>query len=163
MSDNLKIMLEYRLNFQTSWIEHPISVQDYFDPEFASKNEVLDIDNVPLHDHGIEYLDVNPWQVVNTRVILRDESKGLERRIVETFWNDGRNRLIERTDMLQGHLKYWEVITDVRILEQPTVTEILRVGRKNGILAVLSHVFITDNEDGSQTELQVHSDSMEGV
>jgi len=88
-----------------------------------------------------------------TKLTLSDKAQKAERVIRETFWNDGQNRVIERED--GSFAPYWEAIVETKISEFPPVWEVLRLGRRQGILIPWYHGFIRDNEDGSQTETKV--------
>ena len=74
--------------------------------------------------------------------------------IHETFWNEGRNRVIERIDSGVG-VEYWEMIVEIRLSEAPTVWEILRCGREEERLIPNYHGFIQRNDDGSETETKI--------
>ncbi len=156
MESSLQIKFEYKLLGQSVWKTLPMPDSVYFDPSYMSKDEPPEIEDVPLYDHAVEYLDVDPSLVENTRIILIDSLKDENRTINETFWNGGRNRIIERTDLRSGEVNYWELITDCHVVGRPSTVEIISMGKKEGVLVLYYHVFITDNADGSQTEFKVY-------
>jgi hypothetical protein len=152
----LEVMLEHKLLGQPSWRQLPITVGEYFDPDYASSDDELDIDDVPLHDHAVRYLDVSNSLVETTRLTLLDNKTCKKRTIVETFWNGGCNRIIERRDQFCGVEEYWEMIIDVQLTADPLTVEIMRVGRNAETMIIYSHSIITDNADGSQTEVKIY-------
>lgn len=148
---SLQIKLEYKVVGQSVWKTLPMTDRAYFDPSYMSEDEPADINDVALHDHAVDYLDVDGSQIV-----LTDPLKNEARTIIESFWNGGRNRIIERTDVRCGEVNYWEIITDCQVVGQPSTVEIMRIGKKEGVLVLYSHVFITDMADGSQTEVKIY-------
>jgi hypothetical protein len=156
MISSIEIRLEYRLLGRGDWDELPMTAADYFDTEYMSEENGLDIDDVPLHDHAIDYLDVDYSLVANTRLTIIDNKDGKRRIIVETFWHGGSNRIIERTDEHHGTEDYWEMIIDSQAVDEGRTNEIMRIGREDGIFVLLSHVFISTAADGSQTESKVY-------
>jgi hypothetical protein len=127
-----------------------LTPEEFFELE---PGETPALDGVPAHGHAIQYLKVDPRRVRTTRLLIRDTARNQERRIIETFWNDGQNRAIERFDT--GSAPYWEMILETQVGQRPTVWEILRLGREGDVLVPLYHGRITDNQDGSQTETKV--------
>jgi hypothetical protein len=79
-----------------------------------------------------------------------DPQAQTQRTIVEKFWNQGKNRIIERTD--RGAQPYSETILEIQISQEPAIWEILRLEREQGTLTPLDHAFVQDHADGSQTE-----------
>lgn len=100
---------------------------------------------------NIEYLDVDPVLVANTRLRIRDTDSGATRTITTTFWNYGRNQIAERIDTGSEIYPYALILT-VRVQENPTIWEIMRFKRRDDVLEMEFHSFIQDNDDGSQSE-----------
>jgi hypothetical protein len=149
MSNNtgLAITVNYLLIDSDSWQTRTLDVGHYFDLE---PDEPVDLDSCPQHNHAIDYLDLYPEQVQSTHLTLVNLKTHDQRVIVEKFWNQGKNRIIERTDL--GQTPYSETILEIQISETPLVWEVLRLSRDNGSLTPLYHAFLQDNTDGSQTE-----------
>jgi hypothetical protein len=154
----LEVLLDYKLVGHANWKRLPLTIEEYFDPKYVSNDEEADIDDVPLHDHAIEYLGLDRSLVENTRLTVVNNRDGKKRIIVETFWHGGANRIIERTDQYNGKEDYWELILDSQLpsICHARTTEIMRISRKEGILGLLSHVFITAGIDESESELQLY-------
>jgi hypothetical protein len=152
MNAQLEVVLEYRLRGEEQWRQFPITLSDYLDPDYAD-DEPVDIDSVELHAHAVDYLDIAPSLIENTRLTLRNNRTSEKRIIVETFWSGGDSRIIERRDEHDGSEKYWEMIVDSQLQKEPIITQIIRIGRKNGVLVLYSQSIIRMNADGSQTEL----------
>jgi hypothetical protein len=142
----------------STWIARPITYEEYFDPRYREGLGQGDIDDVPHYDHAVEYLDVDISQIENTRITLLEEGSGLKRVITETFWNRGKNRVIERSDTGPVASSYWELILDCKVERLTSSCEILRIGRSDDVLAIYSHVYVEDHADGSQTEEMIYPD-----
>ncbi len=143
----LQITLDYRLVDSLVWQSQPLGVAEYFDLEL---DETASLDACPQHNHAIDYLDLPIEQVQATQLTLIDHHLQAKRTIVEKFWNQGKNRIIERTD--EGVQPYSEMILEIQISQEPPIWEILRLEREQGTLTPLYHAFVQDNADGSQTE-----------
>ena len=93
---NIQIAIEYKLNNSLHWQSVELTPSEYFDLE---PDENIELDCIPKYNHAIEYLNLQPEQIVATKLILVDQTVESKRSIVERFWNAGENRLIERTDL----------------------------------------------------------------
>src|SRR5262249_33848733 len=113
------------------------------------------LDSVPKYNHAVDYLDIDRRLIRNTIIKLRDSQTTATLTITETFWNEGKNRIIERTDTGPGG-EYWEVIVDTQAQDQSPIVEILRFGRQDGLITPWYHGFIARNQDGSETETKVY-------
>lgn len=149
-TSNIQVEIYYQLIDSRDWIFLEVTPDEYFDLE---PDEQVELDSLPRYNHAIDYLDVENERVIATKIILIDEILKAKRSIVERYWNHGRNRAIERTDM--GADPYWEMILEVQVSANPPLWEIIRLGREDGVMTPLYHGFIQDNDDGSQTETQV--------
>lgn len=145
----MKILIDYSLHTgDKQTIE--LTPEAYFDLE---PGEEATLKSVPRHDHAVEYLPVALSQVRMTRLQLLNEAVGTRRSITESFWNDGKNRVIERLD--SGPVPYWEMIFDSLVSEEPKVREILRLVRQDDALTPVYHGFFQSNTDGSRTETKI--------
>jgi hypothetical protein len=144
---DLTIAIDYLLIGSDAWQTRTLEVGNYFDLE---PDELADLDSCPYYNHAIDYLDLSLEQVQSTHLTLVNLKTHDQRVIVEKFWNQGKNRIIERTDL--GQTPYSETILEIQISETPPVWEVLRLSRDNGSLTPLYHAFLQDNTDGSQTE-----------
>jgi hypothetical protein len=148
------VTIDYRLVGQAKWERIVVPPSEYFDVD----EEPLDVDSVAQNNHAIDYVSGVPHSDIEaTRLTIMNDSVGNSRTITEMFWNGGENRIIERTDLSDGACNYWELILDVLVSDEPCVYEIMRMGRLDGILQVLSHVFIERRSDGSEQERVVFS------
>ncbi len=156
MSDlsNIQVNLSYKLIDSNKWQSIELIPENYFDLE---PNESISLDSLPFYNHAIEYLvedlEIQREIVLATKLHLCDRANRQERLITESFWNSGRNRLIERQDI--GNKPYSEIILEMLMSEVPEVWEVLRCDRLSGILTPSYHAKIQDHEDGSQTEYRV--------
>lgn len=150
-----RINLDYRLIDGKEWKSINLEPESYFDLE---SDELVTLDSIPFYDHAIEYLvedlEIQKESVMATKIRLYDKSTMQERLITESFWNYGRNRLIERQDI--GDRPYSEIILEMLVSEVPEVWEVLRCDRLSGMLSPSYHAKIQDREDGSQVEHRVN-------
>jgi len=127
-----------------------LDAREYYELE---TDEPADIENSsPLHAHAVEYLGISTANVERTQITITDTDSNKTSIIDEKFWNSGRNRIIERRDNFGDSSDYWELIMDIATHDSPGVFEVLRLGRKDGFIEVLSHVFVERLADGTETE-----------
>jgi hypothetical protein len=154
-SSTIQIELAYKLLDSKGWKSINFSPENYFDIE---SGEIVNLDSIPFYDHAIEYLvedrGIQKESVMATKLHLYDKSTKKERLITESFWNYGRNRLIERQDI--GDQPYSEIILEMLVSEVPEVWEMLRCDRLAGVLSPSYHAKIQEREDGSQVEHHVN-------
>jgi hypothetical protein len=151
----IRINLGYRLVDSKEWKSIDLEPESYFDLE---SGELVNLDSIPFYDHAVEYLvedlAIQKESVIATKIHLYDKSTKQERLITESFWNYGRNRLIERQDI--GDQPYSEIILEMLVSEVPEVWEVLRCDRLSGVLSPCYHAKIQDREDGSQVEQHIN-------
>jgi hypothetical protein len=147
---DVKIIIEYQLTDNKKWESVELTPDKYFDFE---PDEKIDLNSVPKYNHAIEYLGSDHHRVGITKLLIIEEASQTKRSIIETFWNKGENRLIERFDSEPN--PYWEMILEIKVSEVPPVWEILRLGKKDGVMTPWYHAFLQDNDDGSQTENRI--------
>jgi hypothetical protein len=150
----MKIIIEYRIVGSDAWESIELMPDEYFD---LAAGEQAKIGSVPRYNHGIDYLAFAAQDLRMTRITVRDDAQHSVRVICETFWNNGENRLIERTD--RGAKEYWEMIVSTKLRDAPLTSEILRIGRRDGMLIPWYHGYIRRNSDGSETETKVDTSS----
>ncbi|MEO8938416.1 MAG: hypothetical protein ABI277_02150 [Burkholderiaceae bacterium] len=150
-STGLTITLEYQRIDASLWQRIELDAASYFDLEVG---DVPSIRGLARHDHAIDYLAVEASQLQATRLTIVDSALAAERIVTETFWNGGRSRAIERVD--SGDDPYWELILDF----QPNIAspnrEIVRLGRKDGVLIPYYHGYFQKNVDGTYPEIQLN-------
>jgi hypothetical protein len=151
---SIHITIQYKLE-SNNWVTIELNPDEYFELE---PDEKVELDSVPRYNHAIEYLDVEQHQILATKITLIDEQIKAKLSIIERFWNQGKNRLIERTEI--GPNPYWEIILEIQANQEPPLWEIIRLGRENGIVTPSYHGLIQDNDDGSQTETVIETTSL---
>lgn len=154
-STTTQVEIGYKLLDSKEWKSVDFSPENYFDLE---SGEIVNLDSIPFYDHAIDYLvedlAIQKESVIATKIHLYDKSTKQERLITESFWNYGRNRLIERQDF--GDRPYSEIILEMLVSEVPEVWEVLRCDRLSGVLSPSYHAKIQDREDGSQVEQHIN-------
>ena len=149
--DEMCIEISWRSSGSDDWLSRSVSPLEYFEPDERS----FEFDSIPRFDHAVEYLSLKRDDVAATKITLTNSKQKRSRMISEKFWNNGKNRIIERFD--ESDAPYWEMILESRSVEHPKTVEIMRIGRDpDGIVGPLSHVFLTEQEDGSHSEIIVY-------
>jgi hypothetical protein len=153
---SVSVFIDYRLINEPEWHTIEISPEDYFN---LDPDEKIAWDCVAEYDKEIDYLidclEVSRKQVLNTRLRIIDDEVNVTQVITTTFWNQGENHIAERLIkglIIPDLLPDWLMIITTKVQDNPPVWEILRLQRKNEVLVIEFHSFITDNEDGSQSE-----------
>jgi hypothetical protein len=144
----IQIFIDYRMCGSTHWSTIEFSPEEYFDLVYE-KIEEIEYYSIPEWDHAIEYLDVDPESIANTRLRIKDTESKATRTITTTFWNAGKNQIIERIDKEQDTSSYLMIVSTL-VQEEPTVWEIMRFQRNDDVLTLEYHSFI--NDDGSELE-----------
>ncbi|MEG4996306.1 hypothetical protein [Microcoleus sp. B4-D4] len=145
---SVSIFIDYKLINDTQWHTIEMSPENYFD---LYLDEKIRWDCVPKYDKVIDYLNVDRKQVLNTRLRIIDDEASVTKIITTTFWDQGENTIAER--LVRGLEKlYWLMVITTKVQDNPAVWEILRLQKENDVPIVEFHSFITDNEDGSETE-----------
>ncbi len=147
---DLRIAIGYKTSESDAWVSVVLSPEEYFDIE---PDEVVGLNSVPKHNHGIDYLALDRLSVTTTKITLTDLRSGSSRVMQESFWNNGQNRVIERTD--SGDDEYWEMILDTHPDGSPLQREILRLVRRDGVVTPIYHGFFRQNQDGSKSETKI--------
>lgn len=107
-----------------------------------------------MYNDTLDYINEYPDKVENIKTTIINNRKKTKRTFLETLWNNQNNRIVERIDSGEN-LNYYEIIIETKIQEEPPIFEIIRAFRENDSLVPVLHSFITDNEDGSETEIKV--------
>lgn len=145
---SVSIFIDYKLINDTQWHTIEMSPENYFD---LYLDEKIRWDCVPKYDKVIDYLNVDRKQVLNTTLRIIDDEASVTKIITTTFWDQGENTIAER--LVRGLEKsYWLMVITTKVQDNPAVWENLRLQKENDVPRVEFHSFITDNEDGSETE-----------
>lgn len=151
------VSIEYRTTGSTEWRSITLAPQEYFD---LDEDEAISWDCVPLYNHAIDYLKVEKPTVRNTRLTIVDAKFKITKQITETFWNSGKNRVVERIDT-GPEIDYWELIVELMVSETPVTWEILRLDRLEGVVVPNYHGIIQRKDDGSEIETRVRESTHE--
>ncbi|MBD2302123.1 hypothetical protein [Nostoc sp. FACHB-190] len=150
----LNIFIDYKLINDLQWHIVEMSPEEYFDTSLLEEGEQLIWNSIPEYNHAIEYLNIDPSLVSDTRIRVQDSESLKTLTITTTFWNNGNNFIIERIDNALDKAKYVMII-QTKLQEDPTTWEIMRFKKKSDVLELEFHTFIRENEDGSQTEKKI--------
>ena len=142
---NMQIVIRYRRHNEVSLANVALTPMDYYELE---KDEIPNMECLPMHDHAYLYLGIPLMELAETRVEI--ESGPEKCTIRETFWGNGRNCLIERRD--QGQNPYHLVVICTEIESDPKCEEIIRMHEDVSGMVVDSHVVIETLSDGSQRQ-----------
>jgi hypothetical protein len=149
----ITINIKYKLKRDNNFNTITLLPEDYFLPD---EDGIIRFDSVPINDHAIDYLNnIFDSEIQTTIIQITDNEVIQSIDIRETFWNSSKNRVIERIDSKFAVI-YNEIIVQSVLQCNPSVTEVIRLIRDNKIgLTPVYHGFITDNDDGSQSEQKV--------
>ncbi len=145
--NNLTITIKYKYNNSLNWHIVNFLANEYFD---LDPDEKAGWDCVPLHNDSLDYLDIDRVLVQYIETTIVDIEADVTQIFAETFWNKGRNRIIEIT--VNG-TSYWrETIIEINLENNPSICELLRYTKEDNLSKISYHGLFTDNDDGSQTE-----------
>ncbi|CBN54039.1 MULTISPECIES: hypothetical protein [Kamptonema] len=143
------IFLEYQLIGSDRWEVIELLPEDYFD---LDPDEKIEWDCVSEYNHAVEYLDIEREKLSHTKLKIVDDEANVTEVIKTTFWNDGKNQIDERIIDRDTGGSEWLMVMTIKLQDNPNIWEILRLQRKDDVPILEFHSFITDNEDGSQSE-----------
>jgi hypothetical protein len=144
----ITIKIHYKMAQSQLWSEMDVSPTDFFD---LDPGECPSVDSIPKKNHAAEYLDVSTEFLEATVLRVASDEKNVSLTVSEFYWNQGRNRLIERVDG-GTNTEYREMILISHLQDEPEKMEIVRIGDTGGRLRLWSHVILTKNNDGSESE-----------
>lgn len=150
--EELAITIQYKLVDEPDWKSLNLAPNVYFDME---QGEEPAFDATPKLNHAIEYLAFDPAQVQFTILSVQDHLTDRRKVVTETFWNRGRNRIIEVRDF-ESDRTHSELIVDIITKECPLTSEIIRAWKDDGIWFLAYHVLITRNDDGTESETKIY-------
>jgi hypothetical protein len=153
MNAHIAISITYKPIDRPAWQTMHFTPETFFD---LDPGERAEIDSVPRHSHAIDYIGAEPGEIQHTVLAITNVETGAGRRISETFWNGGKNRIIETHEKEKGVAGTSELIVETAVSDQPQVTEIVRASRQEGPWALAYHVFIRKNPDGTEMEEKVY-------
>ncbi len=151
MNRHFKITLYFLYEDEKDWVSKNLLPEEYFD---LDGGETIEIDCVPIHNHAVEYLNLNRERVKATKIVLEDSRFNNQCIITESFWNNQKNRVIERTD-IESKGQETEIIIESEISVSPPITEIFRFTKDGEVLAPIYHGFIQTNPDGTEDETKI--------
>jgi hypothetical protein len=143
------IKLKYKLVRSNIWIDYPILARDYFEED----TEDLDWDDTPRYNHAIEYLDVEPEKVACTWLELFDREGNLREVIKESFWNRGKNRVIESINYTDDESL---LIIQIQIQDNPVTWHTMRFARRDEVIIPLYHSQVVEEADTENIKV-IHS------
>jgi hypothetical protein len=152
----ITITVEYKLSNSAEYCEVELEPEEYFDLEL---NEKAEWDSVPKFNDTLDYLNIDKEKVQYIKTTIMDQETNTNLCFVDTFWNQGENRIIEKT--ISGSRSYWEMIICTKLLESSFTWELLRFHKENNIPTLSYHGLFKDNEDGSEEELIIYRVSKE--
>lgn len=150
--ENLSIIIQYKTkNWSNEWKIINIHPEEYFD---LDRDEVPEVDSVPVHNHAIDYITDCSDDITCTKIIIFDQSNIQKRIITTTYWNNQQNSITERVDYDNDSYDS-EMILVIKNQENPSKTDIIRISKSEDILIPVYHGFFTDMEDGSEVENRI--------
>lgn len=146
------IRLKYLIVGETSFRSIALDPEEYWEESSEGGTRT---DAVPRFNHAVEYLS-EPTQVRRTELQVVDRQEGRWRAVVETFWDEGRSRVIEVSrgavdstgggrvgDLRFGD--YYELIVDVVSGKYHEMLRYGSVGQERGLIL---HTRVHSEADG---------------
>jgi hypothetical protein len=147
------IKIDYKILNSLDWHTISLTPEEYFDKSYFEEypDEEFEWNSVSEFDDTIDYLDLDPSTISHTRIRIYDDKANASRILSETRWNNGESFIAERIDK---HLEETNelMVISIKLRENPTEWEILRIQKEDGMPVLEFHSIITDMEDGSQEE-----------
>lgn len=153
------VTLRYRLRDEDSWHSREVDLEDFFGGRSRQPEDMFhDVDWVPQHAAVNLLADVEMADLAVTEVTFEEPAdeggSGARLTVKETFWNQGRSRIIEVMQQLEPDAEpYWEVIVDLRRESGAETYELLRLGRENGAVVPIHHAITHARPDGSTRDV----------
>ena len=147
------VTLRYRLQDDEDWQEREVDFETFFGGGADTPDDLFhDVDWIPQHAAVNLLADVEMADVAVTELTL-ESGEGEQLTVKETFWNQGRSRIIEIMQQLDGGDPYWEVVVDLRRESGGESYELIRLGRERGAVVPLHHEVSHARPDGSRIDV----------
>jgi hypothetical protein len=138
MGVDIRIM--YKLKSNDNWITLKFTPEQYFDTNMEPVEEEYEVDSIPRFLDIRDYLKEPDENIININVFLKDIEKNAEISFYCSYWNNGKNFLVEKKDKTSSKL-YHLIIIDLEI-DQYTY-EILKFLVENGTMRPIGHTRIS--------------------
>lgn len=145
MKANIIIKITY-LTIDNKEGELTLEPEQYFE-EYSDIKKFTIVD-APKFSHAFEYLDIEPKELQNVKLIVKDQNDIKEH--FYSFWNEGKNYSIATNKLYKNTKREGLIIFNV-IEENPYRTEIIRFTKKDNYFIPSSHAIITDIDDKEET------------
>jgi hypothetical protein len=151
------VEIDYKLLNTLDWQSISLMPEEYFDKSYFEEypDEEFEWNSVADFNDAVDYLDLDPSTVSHTRIRIYDDKANVQSTLSQTFWNNGENHIFEQVDKHTQKVEELIVIC-IKLRENPTEWEILRIQKEDGMPVLELHSVITDNEDGSQKERLIY-------
>ncbi|PSK93108.1 hypothetical protein [Taibaiella chishuiensis] len=149
----MKLTFKYKTRASTKWEYQNLALDDFFDLEDGA---AAHINSIQKNWHLDEYISLDKKELMFVYVKLEDGTETREYK--QTYWNEGKNIAIERTD--EGNEYYRELIVSVlNSREEEAASQTLRLVLNRENIVPVYHGFFTDEADGIQTESRINLDA----
>ncbi len=145
----------------SEWVKLSIRPDEYFDIAQLEKNELLDIDSIPIYDNLLDYLPESIRnEIINISLIISNSSSQSKLWFSQYLWNNQENYNLDRKEYKKDNLVYHEIIISTIVpssiaIYHDNVYEILRFVYSINSVDSSYHAFIIDKPDGSQEEILI--------
>ncbi|HVG20464.1 MAG TPA: hypothetical protein VNI02_15550 [Blastocatellia bacterium] len=139
----MKVEIRYKRLDSADWVNHPITPGEYFEPVDGGRPH--EWDDVPVHLEAARFLPVPLTQLSETELRVYDPDGRLRLTISELFWNEARNRLIQRVE--EG---FELLIVQFLTGETPVLSHTVRLNREADGRLLLEHLRLVETERGQE-------------
>jgi hypothetical protein len=149
----VSISIDYKTLNSSDWKTLELTPEEYFDKVYFEEypDEEFEWDSLPEFEDAVDYIDLELEMISHTRIRIFDDKKNISRTFSEALWNNGENYIVERVDKYPEKVEEL-IIMNIKLRDDPSEWEILRIQKVNGVPMIELHSVITDKEDGSQEE-----------
>ena len=129
-----------------NWKTRKFTAEEYFDPTAPRvKDEGYRANSLPEHYNPLLYIGLKESQVLKCIVFINDRKRDEEAVFSFTYWNDGKNRLLERT-MNFGHDR-WQLLlnTEMNVVEEGATTALRVCRNEDGVLRIIDDTIYAKN------------------
>ena len=147
MTDSICVTINFKLADSDEWHVKQLTPTEYFD---LDEGEVVELCCVPHHNHAVDYLEFSESELSATQIRIEDVQTNESLWINETFWDNGKARLIERTDNIRDS-PYWELIIELK--SDTLGWQIIRVTRCEQQLQPCFHGAYAEDSSGVHEQI----------
>ncbi len=157
-TDHITIQISYYLHGNPEVHIITLAPEEYFDLKYLDPDEQLEVESVALYWNTIDYVDESVKKTVNcTKLDIYDENLDFRMTLIDSYWNNQNSLIRKRIDYSHGEEIYNLMIISIARYDDPSLVEIIRSEKQDGIFRVTEHTLTRVCDDRSDESLLSHS------